>query len=96
MHYALICRDTPKALEKRLAARIEHLEKIHSMKGDGIIIDGGGILDDNGEMIGSVVLCDFPNRAALDDYLKNEIYVRNGVWQDIEILPFKRVNWSNT
>ncbi|WP_163268553.1 YciI family protein [Chelativorans alearense] len=95
MHFALICRDSKEAgtLEKRLAARDEHLERIHSMKAEGTIVDGGAILDETGEMVGSIVLCDFPDRAALDAYLESEIYAREGVWKDIEILPFKRVAW---
>lgn len=95
MHFALICRDSKEAdtLEKRRAVRDEHLERIHAMKAEGTIVDGGAILDEAGNMAGSIVLCDFPDRAALDAYLESEIYARKGVWKDIEILPFKRVAW---
>lgn len=94
MNFALICRDGPNATESRLAARTEHLENIHRMKAQGSIIDGGAMLDENGQMIGSIVLCSFPDRATLGVYLSNEVYVRLGVWQDIEIVPFRRVNWE--
>ncbi|WNJ88037.1 hypothetical protein [Bosea sp. 685] len=46
-------------------------------------------------MIGSIVLCDFPDRAALDAYLASEIYAREGVWDDMEIVPFRRVAWKS-
>ena len=94
MQFALICRDAPGALEKRLAARDRHIETVHAMKAAGTVIDGGAILNEAGEMAGSVVLCDFPDRAALDAWLDSEIYVREGVWRDIEILPFRRVQWK--
>lgn len=94
MQFALICRDAPDAPEKRLRARDEHLQDIHAMKADGRIIDGGAMLNEAGDMVGSVVLCDFADRAALDAYLTHEIYAREGVWSDIEVLPFKRVNWD--
>ena len=49
----------------------------------------GAILDDAGNMIGSVVFADFPSRAALDAWLDREPYVQNGVWKHIEVKPFR-------
>lgn len=40
-------------------------------------------------MIGSAVIVDFPSRAELDDWLKNDPYVTGGVWQKIEVRPFR-------
>ena len=93
MQFALICHDNFDALERRLAARAVHMENIHAMKADGSIIDGGAILDDTGTMCGSIVLCEFPDSAALDAYLKAEIYVREDIWKEIQIIPMKRVSW---
>ena len=36
-------------------------------------------------MKGSVLILDFEDRAALDDYLKNEPYVVERVWEKIEV-----------
>lgn len=98
MHFAIIARDSKAAdtLARRLAARDEHLEGIHRMKAEGTIVDGGAMLSEDGTtMIGSIVLCDFPDRAALDAYLASEIYAREGVWDDMEIVPFRRVAWKS-
>jgi len=95
MQFALICRDGADVLAKRLANRDAHLARIHEMKAEGTILDGGAILSDGGEMAGSVVLCDFPDRAALDAYLASEVYAAKGIWADIEVLPFKRVVWKD-
>ena len=94
MQFALICRDGSDSALARKNSRAEHLDQIHKMKAQGQIIDGGAILDNTGQMIGSIVLCEFPDRVSLDAYLRDEAYMRFGVWQDIEILPFQRVRWS--
>ena len=36
-------------------------------------------------MKGSALVMEFPDRAALDDYLAKEPYVVEGVWQKIEV-----------
>ena len=50
-----------------------------AMEGDCVV------LDDEGKMKGSALVLEFPDRTALDTYLKNEPYVVEGVWQKIEI-----------
>lgn len=94
MQFALICRDGKDALDRRLSARTEHLASVKGLKRLGNIIDGGAILDDDGCMVGSVVLCDFPTKEDLDAWLLTEPFVREGVWEQIEILKFQRVNWD--
>lgn len=93
MDFALICRDGRDALRRRLAARAEHMAGLKTGKTDGTIVDGGAILDDEGNMVGSVVLCRFPDRQALDAYLKSEVYAREQIWGDIEILEMRFVDW---
>ena len=95
MHFTIIARDdtAPGTLDKRLANRDEHLVRIHAMKADGSIVDGGALLDDDGTMVGSIILCDFPDRAALDAYIQSEVYFRAGIWKDIQVTPFRRVQW---
>ncbi len=95
MQFTIIARDDTAegTLDRRLAAREKHMERIHALKADGSIIDGGALVDGEGHMVGSIVLCEFPDRAALDAYIGSEIYFTGGVWKDIEILPFRRVQW---
>lgn len=97
MYFTIIARDNtaPGTLEKRLANRDAHLANIHAMKAAGTIVDGGAMLDDAGNMVGSVVLCEFPDRAGLDAYLAEEVYVTESVWGDVEIVPFRRVAWKS-
>jgi uncharacterized protein YciI len=77
------------ALERRLKVREEHLIKINMLKTRGECLFGGAILDDDGKMIGSMIVYDFPDRKSLDAKLKEEPYITAGVWKKIEIKPFK-------
>jgi hypothetical protein len=91
MQFLLVAYDGTDsgALERRLNARPGHLEKITALKKDAEFLLGGAILDDNGQMIGSMIVYDFPDRQSLDLKLKEEPYIINGVWQRIEIKPFR-------
>jgi len=90
MQFLLIAYDgtDPKAPERRLKIREEHLGKIAVLKKNGECLFGGAILDDAGKMIGSMVVYDFPDRQSLDARLKDEPYITEGVWEKIEIRPF--------
>ena len=49
------------------------------------IICAGGLLDDEGRMKGFALVMEFQNRAAPEEYLKNEPYVVEGVRQKVEV-----------
>ncbi|MEK0084329.1 YciI family protein [Benzoatithermus flavus] len=79
----------PEAPARRQAARPAHLAFIRPMVERGEIVAGGAILDEAGVMTGSAVIVDFPDRAALDAWLARDPYVVQGVWQRIEVRPFR-------
>jgi hypothetical protein len=91
MQFLLVAFDgtDPGALERRMNVRPEHLEKIATLKKRGEFLLGGAILDDDEKMIGSMIIYEFPDRAALDKSLENEPYIVNGVWRKIEIRPYR-------
>jgi len=91
MQFILIAYDgtDPGALERRMKSRPEHLEKISKVKKAGAFLFGGAILNDTGQMVGSVILYDVPDRAALEERLKDEPYIYNQVWEKFEIKPFR-------
>ena len=70
-------------LEKRMEVRPRHLEGMKKL-GKKIVV-AGGLLDEDGKMKGSALVLDVADRAELDEYLKNEPYVLEGVWQNIEV-----------
>ena len=79
----------PEAPARRQAVREAHLVGARRMTAEGRILVGGAILDDAGGMIGSACIVDFATRAELDEWLRTDPYVTGGVWQRIEVVPFR-------
>jgi hypothetical protein len=78
-----------EAPARRKAARPAHFEGIKPMVARGEIVVGGALLGEAGDMVGSVVLAEFPSRTELDAWLEREPYVKEGVWKKIEIKPIR-------
>ncbi len=91
MQFLLLAHDgTDKdAKARRAAVRPAHFAGIAPMVERGELRAAGALLDDAGDMIGSLVLAEFPSRADLDAWLAREPYVTEGVWKKIEIKPFR-------
>ena len=91
MQFILIAYDgtDPEALDRRMKVRPEHLEKIEVLKSRGEFLAGGAILDNDGKMIGSMIVYDYNDRNSLDKALQDEPYFTKGVWQKVEIQPFR-------
>jgi uncharacterized protein YciI len=77
------------AAERRKAARDAHLKVCAESVAGGNQLIGAATLDEAGGMNGSVMVMDFPDRAALDEWLKREPYVSGKVWERVEIIPCK-------
>lgn len=74
------------ALERRLTAREAHLKSAKQMFDTGKWLYAAGILDDNGKMIGSMIVCEFDSRDELEQqWLEEEPYVTGNVWKKIDI-----------
>jgi uncharacterized protein len=76
---------------RRAGARPAHLASTRVLKGAGHFLDGGAILSDSGEMVGSMLLMEFATRAEFDDWLAADAYTVGGVWKDVTVRPFRRV-----
>ena len=83
MQFLIKAYDGEGMLEKRMEVRPRHLEGMKALGKQ--IICAGGLLDDEGKMKGSALVMEFESRAALDEYLKNEPNVAEGVWQKVEV-----------
>ncbi|MBQ7183544.1 MAG: hypothetical protein IJR97_06100 [Clostridia bacterium] len=94
MQYLIKAYDGPGKLDKRMEVRPRHLKGMADLAPH--IICAGGLLDAEGKMKGSALILDFEKRAELDEYLKNEPYVLEEVWENIEIEPMNvvLVNWQ--
>ena len=83
MQFIIKAIDGENMLEKRMAVRPRHLEGMKQLGRQ--IICAGGLLDEEGRMKGSVLVVEFPDRAALDAYLASEPYVLEHVWEKVEV-----------
>ncbi len=83
MQFLIKAQDGNGLLDKRMEVRPRHLEGMKAVSSH--IIAAGGLLDEEGRMKGSALVMEFPDRAALDEYLSHEPYVTEGVWQKIEV-----------
>ena len=79
------------ALNRRMAAREQHLAAIKTLIAEGHFLSGGAVLDASGKMIGSTIHMEFPDRASLDAPLQRDPYVSGRVWEQIEIRQVKLV-----
>lgn len=91
MQFLLIARDgtDEEAIARRARVRPTHLEAIAPFVEAGNVLVGGAMLSGAGEMVGSMLLLDFPDRAALDAWLERDPYVTGGVWKEIQVEPFR-------
>lgn len=88
MQYLLIAYDgtDEQALERRMAVREAHLANAQRMFEKGELWYAAGILNEEGRMIGSMMLCNFPSLQEMENrWLKNEPYILGKVWEKIEI-----------
>ena len=85
--FVISAYDGKGMLEKRMEVRPLHLEGMERLKNH--LIAAGGMLDDDGKLKGSVLIMEFQSRKELDEYLANEIYVKEHVWEKITV---ERIN----
>jgi uncharacterized protein YciI len=88
MLFVLICTDRPGALDLRKANRGPHLEYIETT---GSVVMAGPFLDEAGEMCGSLVVIDVPDRAAAEAWAAGDPYAMAGLFERVEIRAWNRV-----
>ncbi len=93
MQYLIIAYDNDNALEKRLAVREAHVEGAKKLIAEGKIINAGALIEDD-QMVGSTLFVDFETEDELNEWLDNEPYVTNNVWnmEEFQIVPVKLLN----
>ena len=88
MYFIVIAHDQKdkNAYERRMAVRESHLKFADKMFKEGKWSFASALLDDEGKMNGSVILCDYPSKEELKkQWLDKEAYVLNDVWGEIII-----------
>ncbi len=81
--------EDDKALERRTSARDAHLKLVEEMIEKGHDLYAAALLDESGNMKGSMMVVEFPSKNELDAWLEIEPYIVNNVWQRVEIVECK-------
>ena len=77
--------DDEQAAERRQAARSAHIALGNQLVEAGNLWYSGALLNEAGEMNGSVYLVDFADLQELEEWLEREPYVAGGVWAMREV-----------
>ena len=97
MLYAIISTDIADSLEKRLAARPAHLERLNALKDAGRLVLAGPhpAIDSNDPgaagFSGILVVAEFDSLQAAKTWADADPYVAAGVYDNVTIKPFKKV-----
>jgi len=88
MLIALIARDKPQALQVRLDNRDAHLAYIEET---GVVAQAGPLLDQDGNMAGSLVILDVEDMAAGEAWAANDPYAKAGLFETTDLVTWKKV-----
>ena len=86
MQFLLVAYDAtdPDALARRMAAREAHLALVEKNKAAGHARFGAALMDGD-KMVGSMMVVEYPSHDALEEWLNEEPYITQDVWEDVSI-----------
>ena len=96
MLYAFICKDIENSLEKRLAVRPTHLERITALQNQGRLVIAGPHPTTDSEdpgpagFSGSLIVAEFPSLEEAQNWIDEDPYVTAGVFSNVNVKPFKK------
>lgn len=97
MWYAIISRDHPDALPRRLQARPDHLARLEQLKQEGRLLLAGPMpaidAEDPGPagFHGSLVVAAFDSLEQARAWADADPYVAANVYAQVEVQPFRKV-----
>jgi hypothetical protein len=89
MLFALLCTDKPQSLDLRMKVRPDHLAFLNGL--GAALKAAGPFTDDAGQPTGSLVIIDAADRSAAEAIAAQDPYARAGLFQSVEIKPWKWV-----
>lgn len=84
--FVLTCTDKPDALDLRMQTREAHLAYV---RGSNTVKIGGPLLNEAGDMAGSLLIIEADDMAAARAFSAADPYTSAGVFESVEIRPFK-------
>ncbi|MDO9149810.1 MAG: YciI family protein [Methylotenera sp.] len=96
MWYAILAEDTQNSLEKRLAARPEHLSRLQTLQNAGRLLLAGPFpsIDSNDPgpagFSGSLIVAEFTSLEEATTWANNDPFVTAGVYDQVTVKPFRK------
>lgn len=96
MWYAIVTEDAPQSLEKRLAHRPAHLERISTLNNAGRLLVAGPFpaIDSNDPgaagFTGSLIVAEFESLEAATIWANADPFVAAGVYANVTVKPFRK------
>lgn len=96
MYYIIKAADHADTLERRLAARADHVERLQQLQEQGRLLVAGPIpaidADDPGPAgyRGSLVIAEFDSHEDAASWANADPYVAAGVYAEVTVLPFHK------
>ena len=97
MLYSIVGTDVENSLQARLSARPEHIDRLTALKNEGRLVIAGPNpaidSEDPGEngFSGSIIIAEFDSLEAAKNWADKDPYLLTGVYQSVEVKPFKQV-----
>lgn len=97
MFYMIYAQDVTNSLEKRLAARPAHIERLKSLAAENRLLIAGPTpavdSEDPGEagFSGSLVVAKFGSLAEAQAWADQDPYMHAGVYESVTVKPYKKV-----
>lgn len=97
MFYVIVGQDVPDSLDRRLAARPAHLERLQALQQAGRLLLAGPFpnIDSNDPgsagFSGSLIVAEFDSLVDAQTWADADPYVAAGVYAGISVKPFKKV-----
>ncbi|MFV5525909.1 YciI family protein [Acinetobacter variabilis] len=92
--FVVSCTDREGTVEKRLAIRPQHFARLEQLDAEGRLIVAGAMPKDPANpqagFYGSTIIVDFDSREALDAWLQDEPFLKEGVYAHIDVKPFNK------
>ena len=89
--FVLIGRDGADGVERRKMHRAAHLENLERTDNLGRLFFAGPLKDPDGTARGSVVIFEAESRAAAEQFVSQDPYMREGVFALVEVFETLRV-----
>jgi uncharacterized protein len=86
MLFAITALDRENSLELRMATRAAHFDYARAT---GAVKLGGPFLNENGDMMGSLIIIEALDIAAAQAWQRNDPYAKAGLFARAEVRPWK-------